>query len=414
MIAHTAGIFRPRQLSVAAALVMLAGTRAASASAAAADEAPSLTSRMKGAFLGPLVADALALATHYEYDATKIKQFYGQIDRYYSPGEKTGGETHGVGWGQRNFHGGNGNGPPKGAGEQTDYGDYNILLLQHLAAEASGGSPVHRLDLAELLPRWQAAMQTWRSWMCTQTRQTLQQVDQGYPHGQLGGGSNAMSLRTAAAYGYFAEEEDVVHFAHTAMFTHREQTAHEGAEFFSRVAFRVMHRGLAPRAAIEEVAALPSSSAFVKTKVAQGLAKADEATDASSALSGEEFVDNLAITSMARLWDVGKTEPIKVGKASPTEGTLPGSIYFIVKYAGDFAGAAIANTMVGGDNAARAVAIGMVMGAAQGVEGIPASLGKGHLVEWEASEALLDQLPLIKAAAAGKGHLVVWEASEAL
>ena len=61
MIAHTAGIFRPRQLSVAAALVMLAGTRAASASAAAADEAPSLTSRMKGAFLGPLVADALAL-----------------------------------------------------------------------------------------------------------------------------------------------------------------------------------------------------------------------------------------------------------------------------------------------------------------------------------------------------------------
>ena len=27
-----------------------------------------------------------------------------------------------MGWGQRNFHGGNGNGPPKGAGEQTDYG----------------------------------------------------------------------------------------------------------------------------------------------------------------------------------------------------------------------------------------------------------------------------------------------------
>jgi ADP-ribosylglycohydrolase len=283
--------------------------------------------------------------------------------------------------------------------------DYNILLLQHLAAEASGGAPVHRLDLDELLPRWQAAMQTWRSWMCTQTRQTLQQVAQGYPHGELGGGSNAMSLRSAAAYGYFAEEEDVVHFAHTAMFTHREQTAHEGAEFFSRVAYRVMHRGLAPRAAIEEVASLSSSSAFVKTKVAQGLAKADEAMDASSALSGEEFVDDLAVTSMARLWDVGKTEPIKVGKASPTEGTLPASIYFIVKYAGDFAGAAIANTMVGGDNAARAVAIGMVMGAAQGVEGIPETLGKGHLVEWEASEALLEQLPLIKAAAAGKEEL---------
>ena len=55
---------------------------------------------MKGAFLGSLVADALALSTHYEYDAVKIKKFYGKIDKYYAPGEKTGGQTHGVGWGQ--------------------------------------------------------------------------------------------------------------------------------------------------------------------------------------------------------------------------------------------------------------------------------------------------------------------------
>lgn len=61
----------------------------------------------------------MTLGTHYEYDAKKIKQFYGQISKYYAPGEKTGGETHGVGWGARNFHGGNGRGPPKRAGEQV-------------------------------------------------------------------------------------------------------------------------------------------------------------------------------------------------------------------------------------------------------------------------------------------------------
>lgn len=60
--------------------------------------------------------------------------------------------------------------------------------------------------------------------------------------------------------------------------------------------------------------------------------KVEEATDQLKPLNKEEFVDDLALTSMARLWDVGKSEPIKVGKASPTEGTLPGSIYFIVKY----------------------------------------------------------------------------------
>jgi hypothetical protein len=95
-------------------------------------EEPSKESRIRGAFFGALVADALTLGTHYEYDATKIKKFYGVIDRYYAPGQKTGGQTHGVGWGARNFHGGNGNGPPKKAGEQTDYGDYCILILSTL------------------------------------------------------------------------------------------------------------------------------------------------------------------------------------------------------------------------------------------------------------------------------------------
>merc|ERR1711865_345644 len=114
----------------------------------------------------------------------------------------------------------------------------------------------------------------------------------------------------------------------------------------------------------------------------------------------EEFVDDLAVTSMARVWHGhgghDNSAPIKVGKASPTEGTLPGAIYFIVKYAGNFAAAAQANSAVGGDNASRSIPIGMVMGAAQGMEGIPAKFGKGKLVEWESSMALLDTLPLLR------------------
>lgn len=39
---------------------------------------------------------------------------------------RVGGKTHGIGWGSRNYHGGNGRGPAKKAGEQTDYGDYNV------------------------------------------------------------------------------------------------------------------------------------------------------------------------------------------------------------------------------------------------------------------------------------------------
>merc|ERR1711937_672112 len=116
--------------------------------------------------------------------------------------------------------------------------------------------------------------------------------------------------------------------------------------------------------------------------------------DDASALSKEEYCDDLAITSMARLCDVGKTESIKVGKASPTEGVLPGSIYFIVKY-DDLYAAAKVNAEVGGDCASRAVAIGMVLGAARGLESIPASL-RSSFVDWDRLDALLDALPLLK------------------
>jgi len=350
---------------------------------------PSAASKIEGAFFGALVADALTLGTHYEYDAKKIKQFYGQIDKYYAPGEKTGGQTHGVGWGARNFHGGNGRGPAKKAGEQTDYGDYNILILEYLAKHPTG-----RIDLKQLVPLWQERLKTWRAWMCTQTRQTNEQVNQGVPLTQIGGMSNAMAIRHAAAYAAFSNEEDVVHAGRTAMFTHRETSAHQGTEFFARVVFRIIHKGLTAREAIDEVA--KESPPFVQSKVEQAKKKVAEAVDPATPLSKEEFADDLALTSMARLWDVGKSEPIKVGKASPTEGTLPGSIYFILKYENDLPAAIKANAEVGGDNASRAIAIGMVLGAARGVEAIPPHLAKGALVEWDRCAVLLRKLPLLQ------------------
>ena len=68
------------------------------------------------------------------------------------------------------------------------------------------------------------------------------------------------------------------------------------------------------------------------------------------------------------------------------------------RYQDDYAAAVSANSEVGGDNASRAIAIGMVLGAAQGVEMIPAKWGPGHYVEWESSAALLDKAPLLLAA----------------
>jgi len=357
-------------------------------------------SSMLGAYFGALVADALCLGSHYEYDAVKIKTAYGgkTISKYMAPGEQMGGETHGIGWGARNYH------PGTIAGDQTDYGEYNVLILEylaHLSSSSNGNNDNNNSDsnkepfsVEGLIPHWQKRLQSWSQWICTQTKQTYQQVQAGTPVDKLGGNSNAMALRYAALFSFYDSEELVVDAAHKTMFTHKEQTAHLGNEFFAKVTYRIIHNpGLTPRQAMEQVVAQEKENSWIQQKFHQAVSKVEEATNPNKPLSKEEYVDDLALTSMARLWDIGKSEPIKVGKASPTEGTMPGSIYFILKYEDDFVSAVKANAMVGGDNASRSIAVGMVLGAYHGTEAIPNEL-KNSLNHWEKSEKLIKSLPL--------------------
>ena len=345
---------------------------------------------IKGAFFGALVGDALCLGSHYEYDAEKIYKAYGEksIEKFMSPGEMMGGQTHGIGWGERNYH------PGKKAGGTTDYGDYNILVLEHLAATAD---PEREFDIAALIPHWMNRLtNNWGSWICTMTRETFAQVESGKAVDQLGGISNAMAIRHVAAHGYYDDEETLAKVARKSMFTHTSEEALSGGEFFARVTHRVIH-GVHPRDAMELVAV--QMSPFIASKVSQAIEKYQEATNQDTELSQEQFVDDLALTSMARLWDIGRSEPVRVGKASPTEGTLPGAVYFILKYADQEDGlkkALQANTMVGGDNASRAIAIGMVLGAYKGINAVPQEW-KDTLDDYSYCDNLLNNLPLLKA-----------------
>ncbi len=344
---------------------------------------------IRAAFFGAIVADALCLGSHYEYDAKKIYEAYGKkpIENFMSPGELMGGQTHGIGWGERNYH------PKKTAGGSTDYGDYNILILEHLA---SISNPSRAFEVKNILAHWMNRLEnSWGSWICTMTKETYAQVKQGVKAQYLGGMSNATAIRFAAAFAYYDDEETLVDVARKTMFTHKETHALGGGEFFARVTYRVINNEI-PSKAIFAVA--KEMGGFYEQKVQQAKEKFEEEKDPTSSLHKELFSDDLAITSMARLWDVGRSEPIKVGKASPTEGTLPSSVYFILKYEDqeDALKKAIqANVMVGGDNASRAIAIGMVLGAYKGLDAIPQKW-KDTLSQWKYCEDLLNTLPLLK------------------
>jgi len=214
---------------------------------AAAETPPSKESRIKGAFFGSLVADALTLGSHYEYDAKVIKKAYGgTISRYMAPGEEMGGTTHGVGWGRMNYH------PGQKAGDQTDYGEYNVLVLEHLAKRKDKKGPI---DLKELVPHWKKRLESnWGAWKCSQTKQTLQQVSQGVDVNRLGGGSNAMAVRHAAAHAVFEKEDDVAQAARKVMFTHQQSEALGGGEFFARVVHKIIYDNMSPQDACQAAA----------------------------------------------------------------------------------------------------------------------------------------------------------------
>mmetsp|Transcript_32802 Transcript_32802/g.71608 ORF Transcript_32802/g.71608 Transcript_32802/m.71608 type:complete len:453 (+) Transcript_32802:29-1387(+) len=405
--------------------------------------------RIRGAYFGALVADALSLGSHYEYDAQNIWNAYGgkSIQRYYDPGEGLGGSTHGVGWGRRNYH------PGQKRGDGTDYGLYTQLALEYFSTyeaddeastTASSGESKAVRHPDKLISLWRERVEGpgWGAWKCTQTRQALQKVASvGDPtkiteqlFRALGGPSNAVALRSAAVFGVYEDEEEAARASTRLMFTHANREALEGGEFLTRAAHRIVYRSdpatpaqdpLPIKALIKlfKGVAADMRSAFLQEQVRKAVTKFSEVTDPNSALSKERTAnegrnahleDDRAVTSMARLWDVGKSEPIKVGKASPTEGVLPSTLYFVLKYwdqalrkGGEesaFSLGARANVMVGGDSASRAVCVGMLLGALCGEKCIPRDLQEG-LRAWKKSEEMLQKLPVVrKLRAAEKKH----------
>ena len=106
------------------------------------------------------------------------------------------------------------------------------------------------------------------------TKETYAQVKRNTPIENLGGMSNAMAIRNLATYGYYDTEEEIADVSRKVMFTHKNEEALSGGEFFARVTHRVTHRvihGATPLDAIETVAV--NMNEFIQGKVAQAIAK---------------------------------------------------------------------------------------------------------------------------------------------
>lgn len=297
-----------------------------------------INQRIQNSFIAGLIGDALALGGHYEYDAAKIKRS-GGFSNYSPPGQA----NNGIGWGTANYH------PGKVAGDLTDAGEVSIMLLEHLA-ELKSSNALSSYSFDSYATYWKRQIDEGYG-SCN--FQSVGRDATGCPPGLTPGYINGGSRRTLQAlaqqpgaigaqrkalaanvnclvsathflplFFILEDEEALVRAAvDTVYLSHNNIDPLSAAEFLARTVWRILYENMPLQVALESAAAKTERNRDAIQKwLRYAIEKVEEAQDTSSSLSKEELCDDIAITSMSRLWDIGKSEPIKIGKASPTEG----------------------------------------------------------------------------------------------
>lgn len=294
-----------------------------------------------GMVLGSFLGDALALPVHWIYDTEQIDREYGIVDQILSP-EKN------------RYH----SGAVKGG--FTHYGEQAMVLLNHLAETGT-------FNLAAYSGDWQHHMETTDAYRDKASSHTLAALIDGVPETDCGSPSSDLGGPAQLApliYRYRNERELLAQKAREMVsFTHRGTGVSAGTDFLLRTTLSVLD-GLSPTAAIEE-------------SLDAGIADMD------LDMRLEASLDTVATNSR---------DTVKAfGQACTIASALPGAVHLILAYEMDFTEAMVQNVMAGGDSAARGMAIGMVLGAHHGLDG----LNDGWLAELAAYREIIDKLAMI-------------------
>jgi ADP-ribosylglycohydrolase len=282
---------------------------------------PDFPSRRAGMLQGSFIAESLSLGVHWIYDPAVILRQHGRITGYLAPGASS-------------YH------PHKQAGAQGHAGDQALRLLTFLQRE-------QRWDANAFLADWQAMWPTYDDYVDKATKGTLAHLQDGATAATSGAPSDELAgpARIAPLMAFLAnqpEAEAVAAAIEQTVLTHRSPEAIECAEFLARATHRLLHGG-------------ELQSVLTATAPAWALQAAEAAPAA---------------------------DPIgSLGRACPIPQALPAVLWLLRHHGQDFATAAIENAMAGGDNCARALALGMLLGAAQGLAAIPAAWRAGLLAQ---------------------------------
>jgi ADP-ribosylglycohydrolase len=281
------------------------------------------TGRYAGLLKGSFVGDSLSLGAHWIYDQAEIRNQFGRITSLSAPAT--------------DYHRG------KGAGDFTHHGDQTLILLESLGACSGHFDPV---DFAN---RWQAFWGYSLSYQDKATKATLDNLEKGSD--LLHGGSTSSELAGACRIAPLLvalqneDESEVIQAARQqTVITHNNPIVADAAEFIVRATRRLID-GAAP----EEALATAAEAQYEALPIREYLAKAKRAQR-----PVEKAVE-------------------QIGQACPIEQAFPAFLAVFLLDTESFESAMINNVMAGGDSAARALPLGILLGAYHGVKAIPNS-----------------------------------------
>jgi len=273
-----------------------------------------LTNKKSGLLFGSYCADALSLGVHWIYDTNELAQKHGRVNKYKAPGADS-------------YH------PHKQAGDQGHVGDQSLCLLKFLVREKKW-CPSGFMD------DWLGIWPDYNDYIDGATKSTLANVQNRQDKTQ--GGSDSVEIagpaRIAPLISYLAhstEEEVVRASVEQTILTHRSSEAEESATFLAKAGYRLIH-GANLLDTLNEIAP-------------------EWALKKATSVLSENTVDAIG----------------KLGPACSISSALPSVLYLALKYGDNTETAFIENAMAGGDNCARGLALGMLLGAANGLSSIP-------------------------------------------
>ena len=271
--------------------------------------------------MASFAGDSLALGAHWIYDTRAILRTFGRVESLLKPLPDS-------------YH------PTKERGAFTHYGDQTFVLLESLAA-------MEGFDLLDFSARWRKLFENYSGYVDEATKGTLaayasgrKSEDGGSPSDELAGASRIAPL----VYAYRNDHTELLQaaVAQTRM-THNHPLALDSAAFFAAVAFSVLG-GMGPVEAMEKTAREDFKDSPISGWVKAGIAS-----------SGRESVSVIA----------------DFGQNCHVTDAFPGVVHLIAKYQNDLREALIQAVMAGGDSAARAMMVGMILGAYPGSGDLP-------------------------------------------